>query len=540
MPKFAAKQALLAIARPFGKRFCVAALGLLALLAPRALESADANGDTRTLYLYHAHRKDSIAATFRVNGHYDLATLQKLNWFLRDWRNDEETKMDPRLFDVLWEAYRGAGRMGPDDPIIVLSAYRCPATNAMLRRRSHRVAEHSQHMLGKAMDTTIPGLSMEKLREIGMRMERGGVGYYPTLNFVHLDVGGVRHWPRMSYDQLAKLFPDGKTVFIASNGKTLPGYEEARAEIMARGGQAPTVAEANSGGIFGFFAKLFGGGRDEEEDRQLERAPAPTRVATAQPEAPAPRQMMADAEANLPHGETYMGAGDAGGYGRQAITAQEPAARAAAQEAPAVPTPPVRPAAAEPPQTAEAATPAPVLDLPTPPRRPDDLFAASDAPLPPPRPVELAALPDVITRGPAAGASLGWSLKLRPSVAETAPGAETLAYAATAAGAVPLPPPRPPMPSLRAAARGKAAEQRAVKAVAREMTPARLDRASIEALAAPTRQSRARPPVRAGFAPALRAASRLDALSGAAAVDGAPTGFKSKAARLSANSFTPD
>ena len=69
----------------------------------------------------------------------------------------------------------------------------------------------------------MPGLSMEKLREIGMRMQRGGVGYYPNANtpFVHLDVGGVRHWPRMSYDQLARLFPDGKTVHIPSNGKPL-------------------------------------------------------------------------------------------------------------------------------------------------------------------------------------------------------------------------------------------------------------------------------------------------------------------------------
>ncbi len=183
LPARAAKFTPHAKGRALGRRLCLAVLGLSALLAPNALESAAANGDTRTIYLYHAHRKDSIAATFRVNGHYDAAALKQLNWFLRDWRNDEETKMDPRLFDVLWEAYRGAGRMGPNDPVTVLSAYRCPATNAMLRRRSHRVAEHSQHMLGKAMDTTIPGLSMEQLREIGMRMERGGVGYYPTPQF---------------------------------------------------------------------------------------------------------------------------------------------------------------------------------------------------------------------------------------------------------------------------------------------------------------------------------------------------------------------
>ncbi len=253
-------------------RIGAALVAVAASFAPNALESAAANGDTRTIYLYHAHRKDTIAATFRVNGHYDGETLEKLNWFLRDWRNDEPTKMDPRLFDAVWEAYRSAGRnTGPDDPITVLSAYRCPATNAMLRRRSRAVAEHSQHMLGKAMDSTMPGLSMEKLREVAMRLQRGGVGYYPNVPFVHIDVGGVRSWPRMNYDQLVRLFPDGKTVHLPSNGKPLAGYDEAKAEIEARGGETISVAEANAGGgIGGFFARLFGGGgEDEEEIREV-------------------------------------------------------------------------------------------------------------------------------------------------------------------------------------------------------------------------------------------------------------------------------
>ena len=99
-------------------------------LAPNALESAAANGDTRTIFLFHTHTKEAISATFRNGGHYDGQVLEKLNWFLRDWRNDEPTHMDPRLFDALWEAYRSAGRnMGPDDPIMVLSAYRCPANS---------------------------------------------------------------------------------------------------------------------------------------------------------------------------------------------------------------------------------------------------------------------------------------------------------------------------------------------------------------------------------------------------------------------------
>ncbi len=241
----------------------------LSIFLPSSTETAIANGDTRTLSLYHSHTGESIDATFRVNGAYDPAVLEKLNWFLRDWRNNDRTKMDPRLFDVVWEVYRSAGA---NEPVVVVSAYRSPETNAMLRRRSHAVAEHSQHILGKAMDTTMPGMSMEKIREIGMRLQRGGVGYYGSANFVHLDVGNVRHWPRMSYDQLARLFPDGKTVHLASNGRTLPRYEEARAEIAARGGIA-TDAPPSSGG--NFFAWLFGNhdhDRDQDEDAEVIRS----------------------------------------------------------------------------------------------------------------------------------------------------------------------------------------------------------------------------------------------------------------------------
>ncbi len=257
------------------------AASALVVFLPASTESAIANGDTRTISLFHAHTHESITATFKVDGQYDNAVLEKLNWFLRDWRRDEAIKMDPHLFDTVWEVYRESGSQ---QPIEVMSAYRSPQTNAMLRRRSRAVAEHSQHILGKAMDQHYMDVPMSRIRELGMRLQRGGVGFYPTAGtpFVHLDVGGVRHWPRMSYDQLARLFPDGKTVHIPSNGQPLARYEEARAELESRGdGSYPTATEVKSKG---FFAWLFGGGSDEDDDNaQAGIRTKPTRVASADP-----------------------------------------------------------------------------------------------------------------------------------------------------------------------------------------------------------------------------------------------------------------
>jgi uncharacterized protein YcbK (DUF882 family) len=246
------------------------------LFMPTSTQTAIANGDTRTLNLRHSHTGETIQATFRVNGAYDQAVLQKLNWFLRDWRNNDTTRMDPRLFDVVWEVYRSAGAT---QPVVIFSAYRSPATNAMLRSRSSGVAENSLHMRGMAMDTTMPGMSMQKIREIGMRLQRGGVGYYSSSNFVHLDVGNVRAWPRMTYDQLARLFPDGKTVHLASNGRALPRFEEARAELASRGGGPGPVIAQNPGA--GLFAWLFGNGNDAQPAESASDLPRRGAVATA-------------------------------------------------------------------------------------------------------------------------------------------------------------------------------------------------------------------------------------------------------------------
>ncbi|MGE3247012.1 MAG: DUF882 domain-containing protein [Beijerinckiaceae bacterium] len=241
------------------------AVAVFSVFVPTSTQTAVANGDTRTISFSHAHRKDSGTFTFRRNGRYDPAVLSKLNYFLRDWRNDAQIRMDPRLFDVIWEAHRSVGAHGS---VIVLSSYRSPNTNSMLRRRSRAVAKNSQHMLGKAMDMRFPGVNMHRVREIAMKMQRGGVGWYPSSRFVHLDVGNVRAWPRMSYGQLARLFPDGKTVHISADGRTLPGYEEARTMVASRNGSyVPTLAQVQEKS---FLARLFGWGDEGDEADQTQ------------------------------------------------------------------------------------------------------------------------------------------------------------------------------------------------------------------------------------------------------------------------------
>ncbi len=212
-------------------------------------------------------RRSRRPVTFKQFGSYSSAGLQKLNWLLRDWRQDEPTRMDPALFDILWEVQRAAGSTGV---IHVVSAYRSPGTNAMLARRSRGVAKNSQHMSGRALDFSIPDVSIATVRDIGLRLQAGGVGYYPNANnpWVHLDTGGVRHWPKVSREHLVRLFPDEKTVHIPRDGKPLAGFEAARAIIEARGGSVSSgyidIAEGRATGKT-LFQILFGGG-DEEED----------------------------------------------------------------------------------------------------------------------------------------------------------------------------------------------------------------------------------------------------------------------------------
>lgn len=204
-----------------------------------ALQNAVAEGDTRTLSFHHAHTGEDITVTFKRNGRYDEAALKRLDWFMRDWRKGEAIHMDPHLYDLLWEVYR---EVGARQPIEVICGYRSPGTNAMLHARSSGVARFSQHTLGHAIDFAIPGVPLAKIREVGLRLQRGGVGFYPTSGspFVHMDTGTVRHWPSVPREQLVRIFPNGRTVHIPADGQPLPGYRLALAEVE-RHGNAPSA-----------------------------------------------------------------------------------------------------------------------------------------------------------------------------------------------------------------------------------------------------------------------------------------------------------
>ncbi|GAB6844754.1 DUF882 domain-containing protein [Methylorubrum rhodinum] len=373
-------------------------------------QDAVANGDTRELSMVHQHTAETITVTFKRDGRFDRAALDRLNWFLRDWRENEATKMDPRLFDVVWEAKRSIGSTGP---MHIVSAYRSPKTNGMLRRASSGVAETSQHMAGKAIDFFLPDASIDQLRAAGMRLQRGGVGWYPRSGspFVHLDVGSVRAWPRMTGDQLARLFPDGKTVHLPADGKPLARYEEARAEILARGGtvsgqtMVASADEIDDGpGLKGFFASLFGGGASPAPAATVAAAPAPAKSRTK------PTVVVASADPTVaigaPQAATQTPA--------QALAYAAPNASEALRDAA------LRsgtPSAKE--LLTGMAVPAGSVVAPLPPRRPADFAAVAglhSVPLPPRRPIQLASLD---------GSGLAGMANLAPSTVETSAETET-------------------------------------------------------------------------------------------------------------------
>ena len=147
--------------------------------------------EARQLSFYHTHTRESLDIVYFENGQYVDSALVEINRFLKDFRTGDATKMDPELMDLLYDVRR---ELGSNSTYEVISAYRSPATNDMLRSKSSGVAKNSQHVRGTAIDVRLRGVPIEELRDTALDMKRGGVGFYKQSNFVHMDTGRVRRW----------------------------------------------------------------------------------------------------------------------------------------------------------------------------------------------------------------------------------------------------------------------------------------------------------------------------------------------------------
>jgi uncharacterized protein YcbK (DUF882 family) len=174
------------------------AMATAAALVPGRAQAATAPAAgrrERTLSFFHnTHTGERLKIAYCCDGVYQPDALSQLNHLLRDFRVNQEKDIDPKLFDLLFEL---GGTLETDQPYHIISGYRSPQTNAMLRERggAHTgVASSSLHMVGKAMDIRVPGVKLDHLRSAAASLKLGGVGFYPSSNFVHVDTGRVRYW----------------------------------------------------------------------------------------------------------------------------------------------------------------------------------------------------------------------------------------------------------------------------------------------------------------------------------------------------------
>jgi uncharacterized protein YcbK (DUF882 family) len=166
----------------------------VALLPGRAHASATAARRERALSFFNTHTGERLRTVYCCDGVYQPEALAQINHILRDFRHNEVKPIEPQLLDLLHEL---GGTLETDQPFHIISGYRSPATNAFLRDRggSHTgVASQSLHMVGKAIDIRVPGVKLDQLRAAARSLKLGGVGYYPSSNFVHVDTGRVRYW----------------------------------------------------------------------------------------------------------------------------------------------------------------------------------------------------------------------------------------------------------------------------------------------------------------------------------------------------------
>ena len=145
----------------------------------------------RTLAFRNTHTDEAVKVTYWEGGEYSPDALASVNHVLRDFRTGDVHPIEPKLLDLLTLLQ---SRTETTQPYQIISGYRSPRTNALLHERSGGVATHSLHMEGKAIDIRVPGVRLASLRDAALGLSLGGVGYYPSSDFVHVDVGRVRRW----------------------------------------------------------------------------------------------------------------------------------------------------------------------------------------------------------------------------------------------------------------------------------------------------------------------------------------------------------
>ncbi len=221
-----------------------AVCGLAAISLSGFATTSVAAGDERAIALYNIHTKETLSLVFKRDGKFVPEALEKFNVFMRDWRRNVSTKMDPVLLDLMWEIHR---ELKSQKPIHIVSGHRSGATNEKMRRSGGGQARQSRHITGQAADIHFPDVAVKQLRNSALVREKGGVGYYPTsaLPFIHIDTGNVRHWPKIPRQELAILFPSGKSKHTPSDGKpiTREDFRIALAKLEARGGTLPIVTQ---------------------------------------------------------------------------------------------------------------------------------------------------------------------------------------------------------------------------------------------------------------------------------------------------------
>ncbi len=165
-----------------------------ALLASSALfaQGADQGAQSYRLRFFHTHTGERLDVVYRVGDQYIPEALDRLDHFLRDHRTGDIHHYDPRLFDLLNDLTASVGRAGAE--LHVICGYRTPWSNEFLRTHTVGVALHSLHMEAEAIDIRLPGLKTSAFRDAALTLHRGGVGYYAKSDFIHVDVGRVRHW----------------------------------------------------------------------------------------------------------------------------------------------------------------------------------------------------------------------------------------------------------------------------------------------------------------------------------------------------------